>query len=236
MEVQRLSSEDTMNNSNDASKILSELSVGMTTINSDVSKNSTTQQSFAKDLLELKSGIDSVYNVILDIGTIAEQTDLLALNAAIEAARAGASGKGFTVVADEIKNLAEETHQIIEKVELDLKSFIDRISGLTKRVQESSEEIKHITTIVNELNNQAQIADRRMLQTVSEIQKGLKTIQDLVDKNQVALAYSEDIAKKSANNNRDVQNVLNFTNGLSTELERQSRELEKFKIHQTQED
>jgi methyl-accepting chemotaxis protein len=94
-------------------------------------------------LSEAAEHIGSVVNLIRDI---AEQTNLLALNATIEAARAGEAGRGFAVVASEVKQLAEQTSKATDEIS-------DRISGIQTSVRDAAGAIEHIAEKVSDIRN-----------------------------------------------------------------------------------
>lgn len=128
---------------------IEETSASMENINDAIA---TTSQK-TKDIVAQSSQIKSVINIISDI---ADQTNLLALNAAIEAARAGEHGRGFAVVADEVRKLAERTQDSLGEINSNVGLLVQSISDVENVISEQADSILHISQALFEIDQNTQ--------------------------------------------------------------------------------
>lgn len=114
-------------------------------------KDSTEETS--KEIYRLNENSKEIEKIVDSISTIAEQTNLLALNAAIEAARAGEAGRGFSVVAEEVRKLAEESSNSSEQIANLILNIQENIKNTVNLIEENNQEVDISVEIVNKSSN-----------------------------------------------------------------------------------
>lgn len=179
---------------------------------------------------ESSAQIGEIVSVITEI---ADQTNLLALNAAIEAARAGEQGRGFAVVADEVRKLAERTQQATKQITVMIATIQRESSGAVKAMEQGSNKVREGIDL-------AEKAGQALQDVVQSSESVLQMVQNIADASRQQTATSENIAHNveqialvASESAQGVGNIAQTATTLQTLTEQLETRIAQFKVERT---
>nr|WP_170885488.1 methyl-accepting chemotaxis protein [Bacillus alkalicellulosilyticus] len=184
----------------------------------------------SRNITEIVSSMDEITNFMGEIETITGQTNLLALNASIEAARAGTAGKGFSVVANEIRNLSNQTNdfadqikKIIENTQGNTLHFMKQFESFKNVVQtvvSTSDDVVHIFKEISSKNSDLTNENIEIAEAIQDISAGLQEVASSTEE----LVES---ASKLVGSSVEITNFTTEQSKISSELVTNMKRLER---------
>ncbi|KAA9023810.1 methyl-accepting chemotaxis protein [Niallia endozanthoxylica] len=219
-------------------------STKMTVLSDSIIEVNSAAKALKDKISNLESSINKISNITNLINGIADQTNLLALNASIEAARAGEAGKGFSVVAEEIRKLAEQSklsseniHKLVVEISLETKDMVNTSDDMIKDVNDQIEvtntsviSFKNIIRAINDIIPKMQSINGSMGKLQTNQGVILDKLQGASAVAQEVAASAEEISSSSQQMNASTEEVSASANQLSAISKDVIVEIDKFTL------
>ncbi len=192
---------------------------------SKIQYTSEVEVELSSKLNQLSSDAEQVKSVLTVISDIADQTNLLALNAAIEAARAGEHGRGFAVVADEVRQLAERTQKSLNEINTTISVIVQSIMDASDNMNKNAKTIQELSNVSSNVENKINKTNEIMDESVSIANEALSDsvkIATKLNERMKNTAHMNDLAGSNARSVEEmgtaIEHLHNMTEELSSKL------------------
>ncbi|OOC16936.1 methyl-accepting chemotaxis protein [Helicobacter pylori] len=191
---------------------------------SQIIESAHTEEELSSQVEQLSRNADDVKSILDIINDIADQTNLLALNAAIEAARAGEHGRGFAVVADEVRNLAGRTQKSLAEINSTIMVIVQEINAVSSQMNLNSQKMERL----NDMSKSVQETYEKMSSNLSSVVSDSNQSMDDYAKSgrQIEAMVSdfvgvEKVASKTLADSSDILNIATHVSGTTMNLDKQ---------------
>lgn len=222
---------NTKENINSTGETLKNVNTQIVALANDIEQSSQNELELSHKLEQLSHDAAQVKDVLTVISDIADQTNLLALNAAIEAARAGEHGRGFAVVADEVRKLAERTQKSLAEINSTISIIVQSINDASQDMSKNAKRIESLSKSANQTESDINSSVEAIENSISQVDE---TVDGYIDNSKSIASMINQVSNIENISNENIETIENISKASSVLTEASSDLNDLLKAYKTE--